>query len=218
MRKLRTINLTTVIAIAIVVAAVGFVLGNRQKPANGEQPVAGSKTDDMSSHHGSQPKGSYSDLQALVGKPAPDFSLADKAGARYSLAELKGKNIILFFNEGLMCYPSCWNQIVSLSQDKRFSREDTVVLSVVVDQPDQWQRAINKMPALGQATVLFDTGGAVSSAYGMMKTESSMHYGQYPGHSYLIIDKEGVVRHALDDPRMGIHNEEIVAQLNQLGV
>ena len=155
-------------------------------------------------------------LNDLVGKSALAFSLADRDGKLYALESLRGKNVVLFFNEGLMCYPSCWNQIVSLSKDARFNNDDTVVLSVVVDPPQDWQKAIDKMPELAQATVVFDQGGTVAKQYGMLTTASSMHYGQLPGHSYVVIDKEGIVKHIFDDPNMSIHNDQLVAELNKL--
>lgn len=208
----RNLSLTVSVTAVIVVGFVAYLIGSRQRApaAQSETPTASA---DMSSHHGGTARGAYTDLQSMVGKPAPAFSLTDRDGKTYSRDSLQGKNVVLFFNEGLMCYPSCWNQTVSLAQDKRFAKEDTVVLSIVVDQPSEWQRAIAKMPALAEATVVFDTDGSASNAFGMLKTESSMHYGQYPGHSYVVIDKQGIIRHILDDPRMGIHNDQLVAEL-----
>src|SRR3990167_4044043 len=55
-----------------------------------------------------------------VGKKAPDFELEDFEGNKVSLATLKGKNVILFFTEGLMCYPACWDQMAKLGTDERF--------------------------------------------------------------------------------------------------
>ncbi len=220
MSRIPRINVTTVVIIAIVVAAVGYLAGTSRSPAPsslaGATASSSSSTEDMSSHHGTQAAGAYTDLNALVGQTAPDFSLKDRDGKAYTRDGLKGKNVILFFNEGLMCYPSCWNQIVALAQDKRFNPNKTVVLSVVTDSAPEWQSAIKKMPALGEATVVFDAGGVVSNSFGMLKTASSMHYGQYPGHSYLVIDKEGIVRHVLDDPNMGIHNDQIVDEVKKL--
>ncbi len=152
----------------------------------------------------------------MVGKPAPDFSLSDSNGTTYSLAGLKGKKVVLFFNEGIMCYPACWNQVASLGQDKRFQQPDTVALSVVTDSAIAWQKAVEKMPELAQATVVHDTDAQTSSAYGALTTKSSMHYGQLPGHTYVIIDQQGIVRHVFDDPNMAIHNDTLMKELEKL--
>lgn len=152
-------------------------------------------------------------LDALVGKPAPSFSLTDINGKEYSSENLKGKNVVLFFNEGLMCYPACWNQIAKFGSDARFTTDELIALSVVVDPKDEWRRAIAKMPELAAATTLFDDGGDVSRTFNVLKTPSSMHYGILPGHTYVVIDKEGVVRDIYDDPRMAIRNDEMFATI-----
>lgn len=210
-----------VIGIISLVAAIMIFQGNKSQgngsAGNGAVASNNNSADDMASHHSGTPQNkNTADLNNLIGSPAPSFSLSDRNGKIYSSDALKGKNIILFFNEGLMCYPACWNQIVALSQDKRLANDYTVILSVVVDPKDQWQSAINKMPALADAIVVFDTDTAVSRSLNMLNTASSMHYGSLPGHTYVVIDKEGIVRHVFDDPNMAIHNEQLAAEIAKL--
>ncbi len=199
-------TIAVIMSVIVVGALIYLGLSNKDSSASSttNPTVAGSST----SHH-SGTRGPATNLDALVGSPAPDFQLTDHSGTTYSLADLKGKDVILFFNEGMMCYPACWNQIAALGSDERFKVDDVVALSVVVDPTDQWQQAIEKMPELGVATVVHDDGAVVSSAYGMLNTNSSMHYGQLPGHSYVVIDREGIVRHVYDDPNMAIHNDAL---------
>ena len=208
-------NTGGIIAIMLTIVVTGGLvyLGLSNKPASS----ASKATEDssMEGHH-SGASGPVTDINTLVGQPAPDFQLTDHSGKTYALSQLKGKKIVLFFNEGLMCYPACWNQIASLGADARFKGEDIVALSVVVDPTKDWNDAIEKMPELAVATVVHDTGGAVSSMYGMLKTASSMHYGQLPGHSYVVIDKEGIVRHVYDDPNMAIHNDALAAEVAKI--
>ena len=80
----------------------------------------------------------------LVGRPMPAFSLRDRQGAEYRSEDFKGKNTILFFNEGLMCYPGCWNQIVALAEDQRLKGESLAVFSIEPDAPEDWTRAIER--------------------------------------------------------------------------
>lgn len=154
-------------------------------------------------------------LNSMINKPAPDFSLTDRDGKVYSSDTLRGKNVVLFFNEGLMCYPACWNQIALLSQDRRFKSNDTVALSVVVDPKEDWQQAVNKMPELAQATVVFDNNASVSKKFGVLTAPSSMHPGLFPGHTYVVIDREGIIRYVLDDPNMGMHNDHLAAEISK---
>jgi len=153
-------------------------------------------------------------LDNLLNKPSPEFSFSDGEGNVYTSDNLRGKDVVLFFNEGLMCYPACWNQIASFSKDLRFAGENTVVLSVIADPQKDWLRAVEEMPELGAATVVFDTGASVSAKFGVLWTPSSMHPGSLPGHTYVLIDKSGVVRSVLDDPRMGINNDVLLAQIS----
>jgi peroxiredoxin Q/BCP len=200
-----------VLAVGIVTTIVYVA---RAGKSGGSSPP---RVDAMAGHHGATLATSATvKLADLVGKPAPDFSLNDRNGAPYTKDEFRGKKVVLFFNEGLMCYPACWNQIVALSADPRLNTEDTVALSVVVDPPAGWEDAVRQMPALVDARVAFDTGAATSAAFGTLTTPSSMHYGQLPGHTYVVMDPDGVVRHVFDDPNMGIHNDALAEELAKL--
>ncbi len=159
-------------------------------------------------------KASTGSLDNLVGKPVPEFSLTDREGKIYSPENLKGKKYVLFFNEGLMCYPACWSQMAEFGKDERFNKEDVLAFSVVVDSKSDWQYAISKMPDLASAKVLFDVGGAVSKQFNVLTANSSMHYGSTPGHTYIAVDKNGIVRYAYDDPTMSINNDMLFNKIN----
>lgn len=155
-------------------------------------------------------------FNSLIGQTAPAFTLTDRDNNTYSLAELKGKNVLLFFNEGLICYPACWDEIVALAKDKRFAENNTVVLSVVTDPKEQWQKAIEKMPALAKAKILFDTNTSVSKAYEMLNVASSMHRGTTPGHTYVLIDKDGIIKYVFDDIRMGKNEDKLLGEIKKI--
>ena len=55
-------------------------------------------------------------FKEAIGKKAPDFELESITGEKIKLSDYLGKkNVVLFFNEGSMCYPACWNQIAVLA-------------------------------------------------------------------------------------------------------
>lgn len=155
-------------------------------------------------------------LSSMVGKPAPDFSLQDQNGKLFKLSDMRGKKVVLFFNEGIMCYPACWNQMASLGADSKLNSKQVVSASIVNDQADQWTQALKKMPELGKGTILLDTDKKVSQKYGMLSLPSSMHRGSMPGHTYLVIDESGIVRYTFDDPQMGIRNGEIIKEVDKI--
>ncbi|HIK00236.1 TPA: redoxin domain-containing protein [archaeon] len=151
-----------------------------------------------------------------VGKAAPEFSLEDINAKTIKLSDLRGKNVILFFNEGAMCYPSCWNQMLELAKDSRLNNEKTASFSIVIDTKEEWERITKQMPEFSQTKILFDTTKKVSTDYGVLTLPSSMHVGSMPGHSYVIIDKNGILRYVFDDPNMGIRNDMLSAEVTKL--
>jgi peroxiredoxin Q/BCP len=206
----------SIVIVSVVVLGLGYFLfksspDNPQQKQNANQAAA---VDNM--HGGSAGAPTSEQLNSLVGKPMPDFQLSDKDGKVYSVADLKGKDTVLFFNEGLMCYPACWNQMAAFGSDPRFNSDQIQAISVVVDSAKDWETAKAKMPELAKATTMFDTGATVSRQLGMLTTTSSMHRGSLPGHTYVIVDKDGIVRYVFDDPNMAIANDMLFGKIGEL--
>ena len=210
----------TALIVFIVYAVTNFNINISPKNSQNTAPTQvkaaqDNQSDDMSDHH--KPKPSDSTVfNNLVGKTAPDFTLESFDGKKYTLGSLKGKNVLLFFNEGLMCYPACWNQVTAFGSDTEFSKKNTVVLNINVDPKDEWKKAYDKMPELARATVLIDTDRSVSQTYGVLTLPSSMHRGQFPGHSYVIVDKDGIIRFTQDDDQMAVRNKELLSEIDKL--
>lgn len=214
--------LVTIIVVSAIFKGSGKVAGKTASAPiptptrviqNSSMQAEASSGDGM---HGAPKPADTNVFNGLLNNPAPDFTLESYDGRKITLSQLKGKNVVLFFNEGIMCYPACWNQIAAFGKDREFAANDAVVLSINVDAKNDWAGAVKKMPELAAGTVLLDTQRSVSSAYGVLTTESSMHRGQYPGHSYVIVDKEGMVRFIWDDPQMAVRNKEILAEVAKL--
>jgi peroxiredoxin len=155
-------------------------------------------------------------FNALVGKPAPDFTLQSLSGQTYTLSSLRGKRVVLFFSEGIMCYPACWNQIAALGTDKDLNNTTTESFSIVPDTQSDWASAAHKMPELAAGTVLLDSDDTASNKYGVLNLESSMHKGTKPGHTYVVIDTGGIVRYTYDDPTMNIQDTKLRQELATL--
>ncbi len=160
------------------------------------------------------PKGATS-LTESIGKQAPDFTLQDYKGQTVQLSALQGKNIILFFSEGINCQPACTNQMEALMNDQRFNIASIAQFSIVVDQKSLWTNLLTQKPGL-VSSLLFDTAKTVSTAYNVLNLPSAMHPGMSPGHTYFIVDKQGIIRYAFDDPNMGVNNDELATDLGNL--
>ena len=208
MKKIFLISLPTLLVIAGI---VDITLTNNST----KMPQAPTQSNNMDSMHQAQAASSNT-FTSLLNKPAPDFSLQTTDGKDINLKDLRGKKVVLFFTEGLMCYPACWNQIVALGKDKNLNNDKIVTLSIAVDQASDWQSAFKQMPDLASGTILADTTRSVSTNYGVMTLPSSMHKGQYPGHTYVIVDEKGIIRYEFDDPDMGVRNDQLVKELAKI--
>jgi len=200
--------------VAAVILGVVFIK-NTSPTATNAQPPTQASVDSMTDHHTSVPADSAV-FDGLMNKPVPDFSLQSYDGKTVNIKDFRGKNVVLFFNEGLMCYPACWNQIIAFGKDTSFAGKNTVILNITVDSKDDWKKAIDKMPELAGNTVLLDPDRTVAKLFGVLTLTSSMHKGQFPGHTFILVDKDGVVRYTLDDPAMAIRNTELLTEIAKL--
>ena len=205
----------TIVVVSVVVLVLGYLLF-KTSPQNSPQTSSqnSSNTDNM--HTQTNTSADNSQLNSLIGKALPDIQLTDKDGKIYTTENFKEKNTVLFFNEGLMCYPACWNQMAQFGSDSRFNTDTTQVYSVLVDPSKDWQKAIDKMPELANTQTLFDTGANVSEKLGLLTLPSSMHRGSLPGHTYIVLDKDAIVRYVFDDPNMAIANDMLFGKIGEL--
>jgi peroxiredoxin len=124
------------------------------------------------------------------GQRAPAFSLAASTGKTVSLADYRGKNVLVFFQEGIGCQP-CWDQIRDLEQDKAALTQAGIddVVSITTSPADLVAQKTHDDHL--QTPVLSDPDLAVSRAYhansyGMMGDSRD-------GHSFLLIGPTGQV-------------------------
>ncbi len=148
----------------------------------------------------------------LVGREAPDFTLPTTDGRQVKLADFRGeKNVLLFFNEGLGCAP-CWQQARLLQDNlEAFTALDTEVFTVMVDPPDLLAREAGRWGLT--LPILVDQSTEVSQAYNAL---GGMHANK-PNHTFILVDKGGVVRWDQDYASMWVENEVVVEQVRGLG-
>ncbi len=129
-----------------------------------------------------------------VGRAAPDFTLASaNTGGSFTLSSEKGQtNVLLFFNEGLSCSP-CLVQMRQLDTDAaRFQSLNVQVVSITGDtlaSMTSW--AQNSQVA--HTPVLADPTLTVSNNYDTTSAAVSMMPGTAPGHTFILVNLQGVV-------------------------
>jgi len=143
-----------------------------------------------------------------LGDRAPDFTLPATNGSTVSLNQYKGKNVLLYFQEGVMCQP-CWKQIGTMQQNiERFRQLDTEIVTISVDSPSTWE-PILKAEGVTTIPVLVDLDRKVSKAYGVLNLPSQMHADR-PGHTFVLVDKNSKIAWIADYPTMRSTEQEIL--------
>ena len=144
---------------------------------------------------------------SAAARTAPDFTLTDTGGTEHTLVAHRGENVLLYFNEGAGCQ-SCLVQMGEIEkQDKAFAELDVTVLPIVMNSREQ---ILADMELNGVRTPFLLDDGTVSKAYDTLGR--GMHAG-LPGHSFVLIDKEGVQRWFGEYPSMWLAPEDLLEEV-----
>lgn len=208
-RRLRRLQLQAagVVGAAIAVLTLIFLLNN-----SGGSSAGG----------GGGGSGAAGQFAFAVGDPgpgqkAPAIRLPSTNGGTYDLAKQRGKRVLLYFQEGIMCQP-CWDQIVDLEKQRRQLEGLGIdaMVSITTDPLDQLEQ---KQADDGFSTpVLSDPDLRVSKAYsanqyGMMGTSRD-------GHSFIVVVPDGRIEHRADyggppDHTMYVPPENLIADIRK---
>jgi peroxiredoxin len=139
---------------------------------------------------------------------APAFTLPSTDGKQVSLADYRGRDVLLFFNEGVGC-DACFYQMVDLQKNAAlFENAGVSVVPIVANPADQVRQ---EMARFGISTpYLIDADTSVSQAYGMLG--NGMH-ANLPGHGFMFVDGSGRIRWAKEFPSMYVASSDLLAQL-----
>jgi peroxiredoxin Q/BCP len=151
------------------------------------------------------------------GQAAPQFTLPDADMEMFDFASLRGKqHAVLFFypKDGT---PYCTLEAIDFSDhESEFNRLGCAVIGISRD--DCLAHADFRDKHGLSIRLLSDEEGEVSRKFGVM------HYREHDGHKRLclirstfIIDKQGIVRHALYDITAKGHAAEVFQLVKQLG-
>ncbi|MDG7006627.1 MAG: redoxin domain-containing protein [Nitrososphaerota archaeon] len=136
-----------------------------------------------------------SSVMLRAGQEAPEFELASVVnGSTFNLANYANKSdVLLFFNEGLSCSP-CLQQMVDIDKAySTFRQMGLTVVSITTDSPSSlgtWARnnGISNMMILSDSSLKVDTTYTTMGA-----GTGSMHEGMAPGHTFILVGKDGKI-------------------------
>lgn len=156
------------------------------------------------------------DRMLQIGHPAPGFNLPDAEMEMVKLASFKGKNVVLYFYPKDDT-PGCTREAIEFSDlEEDFARLDTVVIGISRD--DCLSHASFRDKHGLTVMLLADTEGEVCAKYGVWQ-EKEKDGVKKMGivRSTFIIDKAGVLRHALYGINPKGHAAEIINLIKNTG-
>ena len=140
-------------------------------------------------------------------RTAPEFTLTDTGGSEHTLAQHRGENVLLYFSEGAGCQ-SCIVQMGEIEkQAAAFEKLDVTVLPIVMNTREQ---ITADMTASGVTTPFLLDDGTVSEAYGTLG--KGMH-AALPGHSFVLIDRQGRQRWYGEYPSMWLAPQDLLDEI-----
>ena len=156
-------------------------------------------------------------MQIKVGQTAPEFSLYDSERNKVSLADFKGKNVLILF------YPqafssTCTEELCTVRDDiARYNSANAVVLGISVDSVFTLKRYRDEQAY--NFPLLSDFNKEVSRAYDSLFENWIFDMKGVSKRSAFIIDKEGIVQYTeLVESKDGVPDFEAInkrlAELN----
>lgn len=138
-----------------------------------------------------------------VGGPAPDFTLKDETGEQVSLADFRGRRVVLVFYP-MAFSPTCTRELRDLTATAaRYEAENAEVIGISVDS--HWTLAAFKREEGLSARLLadFNPKGAVAKLY-----DAYFEPAGFAGRCTVVIDGEGRVAHIVNNGPGGARNSE----------
>jgi len=150
--------------------------------------------------------------ELAVGGPAPDFRLTDQNGAVHSLADYRGRWVVLYFYPKDDT-PGCTTEACAFRDDVRQLRQmQVVLLGISLDSVDSHRKFAEKYGL--PFPLLADPDGAVAKSYGALFSLGPLRYARR--HSF-IVDPQGRVARIYRSVNPGGHSDEVISDLAALG-
>ena len=140
---------------------------------------------------------------------APTFSERDVvSGRRITSAGLRGRNVLLFFSEGVMCQ-ACFEQIQSLEQRAaELESRGLTLVNITTDPPDVLRQTVEQYGI--KTPMISDQTGVMSMSYGAIG--QGMH-ANTDGHTFVLVDRTGRIRWRRDYTTMFVPPDKLLAAI-----
>ncbi|MGI2031917.1 thioredoxin-dependent thiol peroxidase [Rhizobium panacihumi] len=153
--------------------------------------------------------------ELAIGQPAPSFALPRDGGSTVSLADLRGKTVVLYF------YPKddtsgCTTEAIDFTGlADAFEQTGAVVVGISPDTVAKHEKFIAKHSL--SLILAADTDQLAANAYGVWK-EKSMYGRTYMGieRSTFLIDADGTIRRIWPKVKVKGHAEEVLSAARAL--
>ena len=133
-------------------------------------------------------------MKIEAGQKAPSFTLPDSEKKMVSLADQKGKNVVLLFFPAAFT-STCTKELCQTRDELSFYNDlNAVVYGISVDMP--FTLAKFKAEQNYNFTLLSDFNKEASTAFGAIYDVWSCGLKGVSKRASFVIDKEGIVRHA----------------------
>jgi peroxiredoxin Q/BCP len=146
-----------------------------------------------------------------VGERAPDFTLPAGDGRSVSLADFRGKKVVVLFFYPKDETPGCTREACEFRDSyDRFGDAGAEVIGVSDDDVESHKKfaSNHRLPM----TLLSDVGGKVRERFGVKPL-----FGLVPDRVTFVLDREGVVRHVFAARlRFGKHVDEALGVVKTL--
>lgn len=144
--------------------------------------------------------------------PAPEFELLDDTNTKRSIAEFRGKNVILYFYPADDT-PGCTKEACNFRDDySAYEKADVAVLGVSPDSVESHVKFKKKFQL--QFPLLADEGHKVCDLYGTWGPKKFMGK-EYEGvlRTTFLINKDGNIQKVYENVRTSEHSKELLAEL-----
>jgi peroxiredoxin len=177
--KQKQVIVASIIGVGFLIAITFIALGNRGIPSGIAKPLAAG----------------YAIGTPGPGVKAPDFTLPSTSGGNVTLADYRGKTVLLFFHEGIGCQP-CWDQIRDLE------KVPATLQSAGIDKLLTITSGPTRLIAQKMSDEKLSSIALGDTNLEMSKTYQANQYGMMgdsrDGHSFVLIGPTGIIEWRAD--------------------